>query len=101
VLVERFPVHVALRPGLAVIYLVLFGSVVGYSSFVYAMDKLPVAIVSIYTYVNPIVAVFLGWLFYREPFGVRELIAMVVIFAGIAIVKFSAKQAIPMETSEA
>jgi drug/metabolite transporter (DMT)-like permease len=100
-LIERFPIHVALRPGLAVIYLVLFGSVVGYSSFVYAMDKLPVAIVSIYTYVNPIVAVFLGWLFYREPFGVRELIAMVVIFAGIAIVKFSAKQAIPMETSEA
>jgi len=100
-LVERFPAHVALRPGLAVIYLVLFGSVVGYSSFVYAMDKLPVAIVSIYTYVNPMVAVFLGWLFYREPFGIRELIAMAVIFAGIAIVKFSAKQSIPMETSEA
>ncbi len=100
-LVERFPAHVALLPGLAIIYLALFGGVVGYSSFVYVMDKLPVSIVSIYTYVNPIVAVFLGWLFYREPFGVRELIAMAVIFAGIAIVKFSAKQAIPMETSEA
>jgi drug/metabolite transporter (DMT)-like permease len=65
------------------------------------MDKLPVAIVSIYTYVNPIVAVFLGWLFYREPFGIREFVAMLVIFAGIAIVKFSSKQKIPMETAEA
>jgi drug/metabolite transporter (DMT)-like permease len=100
-LVERFPAHVATRPALAVIYLVLFGSVVGYSSFVYVMDKLPVAIVSIYTYVNPIVAVFLGWLFYREPFGIREFVAMLVIFAGIAIVKFSSKQKIPMETAEA
>ncbi len=100
-LFERFPTHIALRPGLAVIYLVLFGSIVGYSAFVYAMDKLPVAIVSIYTYVNPIVAVFLGWLFYREPFGIRELIAMMVIFAGIAIVKLSSNQKIPIETSEA
>jgi drug/metabolite transporter (DMT)-like permease len=45
---------------------------VGYSAYVYAMDRLPVAIVSIYPYANAVVAVFLGWLFYREPFGPRE-----------------------------
>jgi drug/metabolite transporter (DMT)-like permease len=46
-----------------------------------------VAILSVYPYVNALVAVGLGWLFYREPFGVREGVAMVVIFAGVAVVK--------------
>ena len=88
-LFEKAPSAIPLRPGLAVAYLVLFGSVIGYSSFVYAMARLPVAVVSIYTYINPIVAVSLGWLFYREPFGMRELIAMAIIFGGIALVKWS------------
>jgi drug/metabolite transporter (DMT)-like permease len=86
---ERAPSAIALRPGLAVVYLIVFGSCVGFSSFIYAMTRLPVALVSIYTFVNPIVAVFLGWLFYREPFGRREFVAMVVIFAGVALVKRS------------
>jgi drug/metabolite transporter (DMT)-like permease len=51
------------------------------------MDRLPVAVASIYTYVNPIVAVLLGWLVFHEPFGAREAIAMVIIFAGVAMVK--------------
>ncbi len=71
----------------ALLYLVVFGSLVGYSAFVYAMDRLPVAVVSIYPYVNAVVAVALGWLFYREPFGLRESAAMVVIFAAVALVK--------------
>lgn len=81
------PAHWSTRSTLAVGYLVIFGSIVGYSSYVYAMDRLPVAIVSIYNYINPIVAVLLGWLFYREPFGWREATAMIVIFAGVGIVK--------------
>lgn len=71
----------------AILYLVVFGSIVGYSAYIYALDRLPVAIVSIYPYVNSVVAVTLGWLFYREPFGLREAVAMVVIFAGVALVK--------------
>jgi len=71
----------------AVIYLVTFGSVVGYSAYLYALDKLPVSVVSIYNYVNPVVAVFLGWLFYRERIGFREIASMLVIFAGVALVK--------------
>jgi len=80
-------VHWSTRGVVAILYLVVFGSLVGYSAFVYAMDRLPVAIVSIYPYVNALVAVGLGWLFYREPFGWRETGAMVVIFAGVAVVK--------------
>ena len=88
-LLEHLPKHLAMRPIYAVVYLVIFGSILGYSSFIYSMARLPVAIVSIYTFVNPIVAVFLGWLIFREPFGVRGLIAMVIIFAGIALVRRS------------
>jgi drug/metabolite transporter (DMT)-like permease len=75
-------------PGIgALLWLVFFGSIVGYSAYLFALDRLPVALVSIYTYVNPIVAAFLGWLFYREPFGRREALAMAVIFIGVAVVK--------------
>ena len=81
------PVHWSTRGVSALLYLVFFGSVVGYSAYAYALDRLPVAIVSIYPYVNAMVAVFLGWLFYREPFGLREAVAMLVIFAGVALVK--------------
>ena len=76
----------------ALLYLVVFGSIVGYSSYAYALDKLPVAIVSIYPYFNAIVAVSLGWLFYREPFGMREAIAMLVIFAGVTLVKWHSRR---------
>ena len=71
----------------ALLYLVTFGSIVGYSAYVYALDRLPVSIVSIYPYVNAVVAVALGWLFYREPFGSRQATAMLVIFLGVWLVK--------------
>lgn len=86
-LAREHPVHWSLRGGGALLYLVAFGSIVGYSAYIYAMDRLPVAIVSIYTFINPVVAVILGWLFYREPFGKLEAWAMAVIFLGVAIVK--------------
>ncbi|HLH03607.1 MAG TPA: EamA family transporter [Bryobacteraceae bacterium] len=88
-LFEKLPHAVSLRSEFAVAYLVVFGSLVGFSAFIYAMTHLPVAIVSIYTFVNPVVAILLGWLFFREPFGVRELAAMLIIFSGIGVVRWS------------
>jgi len=85
--IPEHPIHWSSRSVLALLYLVCFGSLVGYSAYAYAMDRLPVAIVSVYPYVNAVVAVGLGWLFYREPFGLREAVAMVIIFAGVAAVK--------------
>jgi drug/metabolite transporter (DMT)-like permease len=86
---ERMPAEVGTRSSLAVAYLVVFGSIVGYSAFIYVVKNLPVAIASIYYFVNPVVAVLLGWLFFREPFGVRSAVAMLIIFAGIGIVRWS------------
>jgi drug/metabolite transporter (DMT)-like permease len=71
----------------AVAYLVVFGSIVGYSAYIFVLDRLPVSVVSIYNYINPIIAVFLGWLFFRERFGLQEVIAMLIIFGGVALVK--------------
>ncbi len=86
---EKMPAVVGTRATLALIYLVIFGSIVGYSAFIYVVKNLPIAIASIYYFVNPIVAVLLGWLFFREPFGVRSAVAMLIIFAGIGIVRWS------------
>ncbi len=87
VLIPEHPIHPTVRGVSALAYLVVFGSIVGYSAYIYALSHLPVAIVSIYPYVNPVVAVILGYLFYREPFGWREACAMLIIFGGVAIVK--------------
>ncbi len=86
-LFPEHPVHWSLRGTAAILYLVVFGSIVGYSAYIFALDRLPVAVVSIYPYVNSVVAVTLGWLFYREHFGLREAAAMAVIFTGVALVK--------------
>jgi drug/metabolite transporter (DMT)-like permease len=86
-LLNRQPIHWSPKGIGAIVYLMTFGSVIGYSAYVFAMDRLPVAVASIYTYVNPIVAVLLGWLVYNEPFGPREALAMLIIFAGVALVK--------------
>lgn len=74
---------------LAVLYLVSFGSLIGYMSFIFLMSVRPPSLVGTYAYVNPIVAVFLGWLILSEPIGFRELIALVIIVTGVIIVNFS------------
>lgn len=71
----------------ATLYLAVFGGIIGYSSYVFAMNRLPVAIASLYTYINPLVALWLGWVFYREPFSAREAVGMAIIFAGVWLVK--------------
>jgi drug/metabolite transporter (DMT)-like permease len=71
----------------AIVYLAIFGGIVGYSCYALALSKLPAAVVSTYTYINPVVAVFLGWWMYREQFGLREAGAMAIIFAGVAMVR--------------
>lgn len=70
----------------ALVYLSLVGSLVGYSSYVYALRHLPVSFVSLYSYVNPVIAVVLGSLLLSEPFVLRDAGAIVVVLAGIAIV---------------
>jgi drug/metabolite transporter (DMT)-like permease len=74
------------RTAWSFVYLTLAGSLVAFAAYSYALRHLSVAIVSLYTYVNPVIAVALGTLFLDEPFHVRMLIAGAVIAAGIVIV---------------
>jgi drug/metabolite transporter (DMT)-like permease len=92
-LVPAHPIYWSVRGVMALFYLVTFGSIVGYSAYVYALDRLPVAIVSVYPYVNAVVAVTLGWIFYREPFGTWEGVAMAIIFASVWVVKRYSRKA--------
>lgn len=77
------------RTAFAMVYLVIFGSIVGYSSYVYALRHLPVATVSLYAYVNPIIAVILGSLLLSEPFTPRVVVAAALVLSGIAVVRSS------------
>lgn len=79
----------------AVAYLVVFGSIVGYSSYSIALERLPVSVVSIYNYVNPVIAVSLGWLFFRERIGLAEIGGMLIIFCGVALVKRYSRKPVP------
>jgi drug/metabolite transporter (DMT)-like permease len=70
----------------SLLYLILFGSIVAYTCFSYALRKLPMTIVSMYAYVNPVVAVILGWLLLDEKFNLKIGIAILITIAGIYIV---------------
>lgn len=68
------------------IYLILVGSLVAYASYAYALRKLPMTLVSLYAYINPVVAVILGWLVLNETLNMRIWIAIALTIAGIYIV---------------
>ncbi len=70
-------------------YLTIFGSIIGYSAYIYALAHLRTTVTSLYAYVNPVVAVFLGWLILSEPLTAKSIVAMVVILAGVALVQTS------------
>jgi drug/metabolite transporter (DMT)-like permease len=70
----------------SLVYMVLVGSVAAYACYSYAIKKLPMTIVSLYAYINPIVAVILGWLILSEKLNLRIGIAILVTVAGIYLV---------------
>ncbi len=74
------------RTTVAFVYLTLLGSLVAFACFSYALKHLDVAVVSLYTYVNPVIAVALGTLLLGEPFSMRMLGAAAVILVGSLIV---------------
>ena len=67
----EWPVTLQQRTLGALVYLIVVGSIVGFSAYAYALKHLPVATVSLYAYVNPVIAVLLGTLVLGEPFSAR------------------------------
>lgn len=70
----------------AIFYLVIFGSWVGYTAYIWLLKHVPTSKVSTYAYVNPVVAVFLGWLILGEPVTVYMLVGSAVIVGSVALV---------------
>lgn len=89
---ERFDSDIPEEGWWAMLYLILAGSVIGYSLFVYALHHLPATLVSIYAYINPIVAVWLGWLILSEPVSMNVIYAMIITFAGVYLVNLGLRK---------
>lgn len=70
----------------ALLYLIVFGSIVSYGSFTYALEKLPASTVSMYAYINPLVALFAGWLLLDEVLSRHILFAGLLTIGGIYLV---------------
>ena len=80
------PAAVSGRSIAAVAYLVVFGSLVAFTAYVWLLRVASPALVSTYAFVNPIVAVFLGWLLAREEVGPRTLVAAAVIVVAVVLI---------------
>jgi drug/metabolite transporter (DMT)-like permease len=72
---------------LSLAYLIIVGSLIGYTSYIYVIAKLPLSLVSTYAYINPVIALFLGWIVLDERLNFQIVIAAVVIIVGVFIVK--------------
>lgn len=87
VLGEWSGLHFTVRTSAAMIYLTIMGSVVAYTSYVYIVRHLPISTVSLYAYINPVIAVVLGTLLLDEPFSLRIVLASALVLAGVGVVR--------------
>ena len=78
------------------LYLIIFGSLVGYSAYTWLLHNTPLAIASTYAYVNPVVAVFLGWALASEPLTPLTLIAAAIIVASVCLITTFRPREVPL-----
>lgn len=74
------------------IYLIVFGSILAYTAYMFALKELPVGIVTLYAYVNPLVAVVLGYFWLDENLTGYTLLAFISIIAGVYLVNYGYKR---------
>jgi drug/metabolite transporter (DMT)-like permease len=75
----------------ALAYLIIFGSVFGYTSYVYALKHMKTTTMSLYAYVNPVIAVLVGWMILHEKLTWVSVVAMCVILSGVALVQTASR----------
>lgn len=78
--------HVSLRGGLAILYLIVFGSLIGFTAFVWLLARMPATRVASHAYVNPIVAVALGYFVAGEVITVRMLIGAAIVLVSVFLI---------------
>jgi drug/metabolite transporter (DMT)-like permease len=77
---------ISMRSWLALAYLIVFGSGIGFSAYLYILQKSTAARVGTYPFVNPVVALFLGWLILGETITMRTVIAAAIILTAVILV---------------
>lgn len=88
---EQFPVRSdapMIDSVLGLAYLIVVGSLIAYFAFVWLLGVMPPTVVGTYTYVNPAVAMLLGWYFLDENISGQKVMVLAIIFTGVLIVNF-------------
>lgn len=70
-------------------YLIVFGSLVAYGSYIYVLKKLPAAIVSTYAFINTLVAIFIGWLWLNETINLVVCISVLLTLGGLWLINYA------------
>ena len=89
---------VSLRSWLALLYLITFGSLIGFVSYGWLLHNAPISLMSTYAYVNPVVAVLLGSLFADEPLNGRILIAAAIIIGSVVLINSARQSKLKVKT---
>jgi drug/metabolite transporter (DMT)-like permease len=99
---EAGDVHLSAAPATAWVglaYLVVFGSLIAYTAYVWLLHNAPLSLVTTYAFVNPLVAVLLGTVLLSEPFTARTLLASALIVAGVALIVMRRATPAPVVTA--
>ncbi|HEU4708675.1 MAG TPA: drug/metabolite exporter YedA [Methylophilaceae bacterium] len=83
---ETWPAHISVKSAYAILYLILFGSFVAYSAYLFLLKNVRPALATSYAFVNPLVAMLLGAWLANEAVGRSEYVALVVILIGVLLV---------------
>lgn len=86
---------VTTRSILSIVYLIVFGSIVGFTAYSWLLRVCTPAAVATYAYVNPMVAMLLGWLIAGEEFGPRMIVAAAIILSGVALINRASARPAP------
>jgi drug/metabolite transporter (DMT)-like permease len=86
---------ISMKSILGLAYLIVFGSIVAFTSYTWLLQRCPPALVATHTYANPIVAVLLGWLLASEPLSLRVVLASAAILGAIVLIRKGERRRAP------
>lgn len=92
--------EVAMRSWWGLLYLITFGSLVGFVSYGWLLHNAPVSLLSTYAYVNPVVAVFLGWLLAGEELSARIAVASAIIIGSVILINWARQASVKKEAMQ-
>lgn len=91
------PSGVSTRSIIGVVYLIFIGSIIGFGSYIWLLQNAPISLVATYAYVNPIVAVLLGYFFGNEALEPRTWIAAAIIIGAVIFINSKGKSQVKKE----